>query len=78
MGGVSERMAVWGCRLFEEPTFKESYAGEGVSESYIAFEAAKFVLYGMFKVGEIDNFGTNPTIEELQGTIIKLTDRGEG
>lgn len=77
MGGVTERMAALGCRLFGEPVFREEYQKDGLPEERIAYEAAKFTLHGMFEAGEIDNFGSNPRIEELQETIIKLT-RNQG
>lgn len=71
---VTERMAALGGRLYELEVFKRAYP-EGTTKERLATEAATFVLYGMYEVGEIDNFGAKPTIDELAETIIKLTEQ---
>lgn len=77
MGGVTEEIAAQGCLLFLDTSFRAEHAGQELSESQFAFEAAKFTLHVLHQSGEIDNFGSDPTIEELQETIIKLT-RNQG
>ena len=74
---ISERMASLGLSLYGNKFFRDAYP-EDTSKNRLAMWAASYTLHGMYENGEIDNFGSDPTIDALAQIILKLNEeRGE-
>ncbi len=76
-GRVSERTVFIACRAFENPEFRTAAIGahNAVTEEMIAFWAAAHTLRVQYEAGEIDNFGADPSIDEVAEVVIKLQEK---
>lgn len=79
MPGVSERIAFLATSLYRDPVFRAHLQeiNPSVKEQKIVFWAGVYALRSEYQEGVIDNFGTDPSIDEVCDAVIKISGEGE-
>lgn len=73
MASISERTTFLAYSNYVNPVFRKIATETCTNEFSLAFLAATYALRKQYEDGEISNFGTDPTIDEVAETIIKLS-----